>query len=66
MESANLVLIVDDDAAMLRSLARLLRQFGYATLLFPSAEAFENHSDFDNAVCVLLSISTWAMFQASS
>ena len=56
METANLVLVVDDDAAMLRSLARLLRQFGYATLLFPSAETFENHSDFDEAVCVLLDI----------
>jgi FixJ family two-component response regulator len=51
---------------MLRSIGRLLQQSGYASLLFPSAEAFENHSDFDNAVCVLLSISTWAMFQASS
>ena len=41
---------------MLRSVARLLRQFGYASLLFPSAEAFANHSDFENAVCVLLDI----------
>jgi FixJ family two-component response regulator len=56
METANLVLVVDDDAAMLRSLARLLRQFGYASLLFPSAEAFENHGDFDEAVCILLDI----------
>ena len=56
MDTANLVLVVDDDASMLRSLARLLRQFGYASLLFPSAEAFENHSDFDTAVCVLLDI----------
>ena len=29
---------------MLRSVARLLRQFGYASLLFSSAEAFANHS----------------------
>jgi FixJ family two-component response regulator len=41
---------------MLRSVARLLRQFGYASLLFSSAEAFANHSDFGNAVCVLLDI----------
>jgi hypothetical protein len=34
---------------MLRSVARLLRQFGYASLLFPSAEAFANHGDFDRA-----------------
>ena len=42
---------------MLRSVARLLRQFGYASLLFSSAEAFANHSDFEEAaVCVLLDI----------
>jgi FixJ family two-component response regulator len=34
----------------------MLRQFGYASSLFPSAEAFANHSDFDRAVCVLLDI----------
>ena len=56
MDTANLVLVVDDDASMLRSVARLLRQFGYASLLFPSAEAFESHSEFDKAVCVLLDI----------
>jgi len=41
---------------MLKSVARLLRQLGYAGLLFPSAEAFANHGDFDSAVCVLLDI----------
>ena len=41
---------------MLRSVARLLRQFGYATLLFSSAEDFVNHSDFTNTACVLLDI----------
>ena len=49
MDTANLVLVVDDDPSMLRSIARLLRQFGYASLLFPSAEAFANHSDFETA-----------------
>jgi len=52
----NVVFVVDDDAGILRSVARLLRQFGYASLLFSSAEAFANHSDFDEAVCVLLDI----------
>ena len=52
----HVVLVVDDDAAMLRSVARLLRQFGYDSLLFSSAEAFANHRDFDEAVCVLLDI----------
>ena len=34
----------------------MLRQIGYASLLFPSAKAFANYGDFDNAVCVLLDI----------
>ena len=56
LPSRNVVLVVDDDAGMLRSVARLLRQFGYASLLFSSAEAFADHSDFEEAVCVLLDI----------
>ena len=39
-----------------RSVARLLRQLGYPSELFPSAEAFANHSDFDRVLCVLLDI----------
>ena len=56
MPEKNVVLVVDDDAMMLKSVARLLRQMGYATVLFPSAEAFANHSDFDGVICVLLDI----------
>ena len=56
MLERNLVLVVDDDAGMLRSVARLLRQFGYACLLFPSAEALANHSNFDGVICVVLDI----------
>ena len=50
------VLVVDDDTSMLKSIARLLRQSGYASVLFSSAEAFANHADFGGAVCVLLDI----------
>jgi FixJ family two-component response regulator len=50
------VLVVDDDPGTLRAIARLLRQQGYETLLFHSAEAFENHIDFEEAFCVLLDI----------
>jgi FixJ family two-component response regulator len=53
---SDLVFVVDDDATFLKSAARLLRQLGYASLLFPSAEAFANHDDFDRAACVLLDI----------
>ncbi len=35
---------------------RLLRQHGYDTLLFPSAEAFRTHNDFEKAVCIILDI----------
>ena len=56
LSTRNRVFVVDDDASMLKSVARLLRQLGYAGLLFPSAEAFANHGDFDSAVCVLLDI----------
>ena len=35
---------------------RLLRLYGYETVLFESAEAFENHTDFNEAVCILLDI----------
>jgi CheY-like chemotaxis protein len=34
----------------------MLRQFGYASSLFQSAEAFAEQTDFDEAVCVLLDI----------
>ena len=50
------IFVVDDDPSMLRSVARLLRQFGYDSLLFPSAEAFAKHQDFTNAACVVLDI----------
>ena len=52
----HLVFVVDDDPAMLTSVARMLRQFGYDTVLFASAEDFTNHSDFSRAVCVVLDI----------
>ena len=56
MPERNLVFVVDDDPAMLQSVARLLRQFGYASLLFPSAEALANHSNFDGVICIVLDI----------
>jgi len=52
----NLVLVVDDDPGILKSVARLLRLFGYDSALFSSAAAFIKHGDFDKAVCVVLDI----------
>ena len=56
MPHRNVVFVVDDDPAMLLGLARMLRQFGYDSLLFPSAKTFANQSDFDGALCVVLDI----------
>jgi FixJ family two-component response regulator len=52
----SLVLVVDSDRAVLRGMQRLLQQFGYDTLLFPTADAFKNHSDFADTVCVILDL----------
>src|ERR1700676_4940711 len=43
--------------AMLSGVKRLLRQHGYDNVLFSSAEAFENHGDFEKAVCIILDTS---------
>ena len=56
MPNRNLVLVVDDDPGMLRAVKRLLRQFGYDSLLFKSAAAFEEHNDFEKATCIILDI----------
>jgi FixJ family two-component response regulator len=56
LPNRNLVLVVDDDAAILKGVARLLRQHGFDTVLFPSAKAFENQGDFENAICIILDI----------
>jgi FixJ family two-component response regulator len=52
----NLVLVVDDDPGMLRSVQRLLRLHGYEAILFSSAQAFKSHTDFEKAACVVLDI----------
>ncbi len=56
MSNRNVVFVVDDDPGTLRGVKRLLRQYGYDSILFPSAEAFQNHDDFEAAVCVVLDI----------
>jgi len=51
-----LVFVVDDDPHILRGLKRLLREHGYDSLLFQSAEAFQAHDDIGRAICVVLDI----------
>lgn len=50
------VFVVDDDPGTLRGVKRLLREYGYDCVLFSSAEAFQNHGDFEDAICVVLDI----------
>jgi FixJ family two-component response regulator len=56
LQDRNLVLVVDDDSGILEGLERLLRAHAYVPILFPSAEAFKNHTDFEKAACVILDI----------
>ena len=50
------VFVVDDDLGMLKGLTRLLRQHGYDSVGFSSAEEFQNNGDFESACCVVLDI----------
>jgi FixJ family two-component response regulator len=56
MQDRNLVIVVDDDPEMLKGLQRLLRHHAYEPIPFSSAQAFKSHTDFENAVCVILDI----------
>lgn len=56
MSKQKLVFVVDDDPNMLRGVKRLLKEHGYESKLFPSADAFQKHGDFEEAVCVVLDI----------
>jgi FixJ family two-component response regulator len=56
LKDRNIVLVVDDDPGVLKGVQRLLRTHAYEPILFSSAEAFKNHTDFDTAVCVILDI----------
>jgi FixJ family two-component response regulator len=56
LPTRNLVLVVDDDPGTRKGLKRLLREHGYESVLFPSAEAFRNYDDFDAACCLILDV----------
>jgi CheY-like chemotaxis protein len=56
LQDRNLVLVVDDDPGILEGLQRLLQLHAYEPILFSSAEAFKNHTDFEQTVCVILDI----------
>jgi len=48
--------VIDDDPGMLRGVERLLKQHGYDSVLFSSADAFHKHNNFEQAICVVLDI----------
>jgi CheY-like chemotaxis protein len=52
----NLILVVGRRPRMLRGAKRLLREHGFVSVLFASAVAFQNHNDFETALCVILDI----------
>ena len=56
LPNRGVVFVVDDDPGTLRGVKRLLREYGYDSVLFPSAEAFQNHDEFEEAFCVILDI----------
>lgn len=56
MSKRKLVYVVDDDPGMLRGVKRLLREYGYESVLFSTAGDFQRCEDFDDAVCVILDV----------
>jgi FixJ family two-component response regulator len=56
LSNRKLVFVVDDEPAILRGVARLLKQHGYDTILFASAEAFRGRNDYERATCIILDI----------
>ncbi len=56
MAPGKAVFVVDDDPGMLRSVKRLLREYGFTAVLFDSAEAFQRQANLDNAFCVILDV----------
>ena len=56
MLNRKVVFVVDDDPGTLKGVKRLLREHGYDSVLFPSAKAFQNHDDLEEAFCVILDV----------
>jgi FixJ family two-component response regulator len=56
MMSDAVVYVVDDDEAVRRSLARLIRSVGLPVETFPSAKAFLEHPPPDRPACLLLDL----------
>jgi len=51
-----IVYVVDDDAAISRSLSRLIRSVGLDAVTFPSAQAFLDHPRSSGPACLVLDV----------
>ena len=56
MNARSLVSIVDDDESVRESLPDLVRQFGFAARVFPSAEAFLASEFVSQTNCLILDV----------
>ncbi|WP_424627873.1 response regulator transcription factor [Bradyrhizobium sp. SYSU BS000235] len=48
--------MLDDDPSLLKGVQRLLRAHGFESVLFETAEALQQHGDFDQACCIVLDV----------
>jgi FixJ family two-component response regulator len=56
LSNKKLVIVVDDDSGILRGVQRLLKEHGFDSRLFQSAQAFEDCDDLQQAICAVLDI----------
>ena len=56
--AAPLVFLVDDDASVRKSLARLVKTAGYEAELFASVPDFLARAPYDGPCCLVLDLST--------
>ena len=61
MQADAVVAVVENDAAMLKAIGRLLRASGIATSLYPSAEAFLAREARAPVACLVLDIALGGM-----
>ena len=56
MPKRKVVFVVDDDPSTLKGVKRLLREHGFDSVLFQSAEALKKCDSFDQAFCIVIDI----------
>jgi FixJ family two-component response regulator len=56
MTNRKLVVVVDDDASMLRAIERALKIHGFDCVTFDNVDDFRTNANLDEAACVVLDI----------